>query len=135
MRLRARILPIFLALACACGGSITGRTEKSLRASLDAISAARDSFTTWDAQHQKALVANASSREEAEAALASYRTQRQKLIAAFTGAYSALAGGAALLPLVDAGKRSKSELVLALAEAVAAVQGVRDAIKTFQRAP
>jgi hypothetical protein len=83
---------LVLATLCALAGACTKneRTD-TLRASLIAVNAARDGFTTWDRQHQQALAESATTREAGEAALERYREQRKPVISGFEVAYRALA--------------------------------------------
>jgi hypothetical protein len=85
--MRRLIIPLlFLVAACS---SATYR--KALDVSLASLNAARDSFVAFDKDHQLELVEAAPTKEEAKAALASYRKARSGVVAAFIGAYGALA--------------------------------------------
>ena len=75
----------------ACGG---GQRQKALRATLVGLNAARDGFATWDMGHQKAIVEQATTREEAELKLATYRGERATLVDVLELAYRALAAAA-----------------------------------------
>ncbi len=72
----------------ACGGSKRTRT---LGATLTAVNAARDGFVAWDHQHQQVLVEHASSRDDADKALADYHGKRAPVVAAFEVVYRAIA--------------------------------------------
>lgn len=94
LRSRALVpLLILLALVSACGAS--GR-QKTLRATLIGLNATRDAFVVWDAGHQSALVDKAASKDEAEAALITYRTKREPLVRRLELGYRALATAAVL---------------------------------------
>jgi hypothetical protein len=71
-----------------CGGS---QRQKTLRAAIVATNVARDGFTGWDGDHQKAIVDKAASREEGERELAAYRAKREPIVARFEAAYRFLA--------------------------------------------
>lgn len=86
---RARLAFVLVVLgAAACA---TTSRDAVLARTLAGLNAARDAFTTWDAQHQLALVEAAPSRAEGEASLAAYRAQRAKVTTALVGAYGAVA--------------------------------------------
>lgn len=76
------------AMSLSCSKS--KRTD-TLRASVIGVNAARDSFTTWDRQHQQQIVEDAKTREEAEGALTTYRDRRKVVVDGFEIAYRALA--------------------------------------------
>lgn len=122
----------------ACGGSVVDRTNKALNTALSATNAARDQFTKWDAQHQLAIVDKASTRTEAETNLKTYRTKRQRIVQAFTVAYTSMATAAVTIPLVQAGKRPERDLLKLLVASMDAVQtviaGVKDIGDAFQAA-
>lgn len=80
-----------VAIPSACNGNQRSRT---LHAALIATNVARDGFVAWDAAHQAQLVESATSRAEAEAALAAYRGRRDKLISDFERVYRAIATAA-----------------------------------------
>jgi hypothetical protein len=80
---------IVLAAVPACSSS--NKRTNSISASLVAVNAARDGFTSWDRDHQVALVDKATTREESDKALASYHLQRIPVVASFEVAYRALA--------------------------------------------
>ena len=123
------------ALLLQCGGSARSRANETLHTALGATNAARDLFVQWDRQHQLDLVERASSREEGEAQLASYRKDRQAVVSNFAVAYSAIAAAATLVPLVDAGQRPFSELSVLVAEAVRAAIVVKTTIDSAMRGP
>ncbi len=86
---------IFLVIGlgfAACGGS---HRQDTLRVSLAATNAARTSFVTWDAAHQKEIITSASSKTEALSNLADYRDERdRKVMEIFNAVYEALAHAA-----------------------------------------
>lgn len=63
----------------------------TIHTTLLAVNSARDGFTAWDAQHQQALVAAATTREAAEQTVASYHDSRRPVVDGFEVAYRALA--------------------------------------------
>jgi hypothetical protein len=126
----------------ACGGSMADRTNKALGTAIVATDAARDQFVQWDKQHQIDIVDKATTREQAELGLMEYRERRQRIIQAFTIAYSSMATAAATIPLVQAGKKSDRDLAKMLIDAIAAVetvmtslQEIRDAFDAKESAP
>lgn len=106
MTARARIHSVFtilttLAVACfvmqlatvvaACSKQ---QRQDTIAASLIAVNAARDGFTTWDRQHEQSLLDNTPTREEFDAKITAHRAETVKRLAAFELAYKALATAA-----------------------------------------
>lgn len=87
--LAATLCTIGLAIMAVSGGC-SGR-QKTLRASLVAVDAARDGFVEWDKQHQLQIVEKATSKEEGRAKLDEYRTNREPIITGFEVVYRAIA--------------------------------------------
>ena len=81
-----------LLFGCAMMGACnrSQRTD-TLRASIISVNAARDGFLQWDRTHQHELVAAATSRDQAEQSLATYRREREPVVNGFEVAYRALA--------------------------------------------
>lgn len=77
-----------LAVTSACSSSQRGKT---IHATLVAVNAARDGFAAWDRQHQQDLVAAATFKDEARAAVDAYRARRELVVASFEVAYRAIA--------------------------------------------
>jgi hypothetical protein len=134
MKIKTSLAAAMLILWTACGGSIAERTNKALSTALTATNAARDQFTQWDKQHQLDIVDKASTREEAEGGLKEYREKRQKIIQAFTVAYTSMASAAAMVPLVQAGEKKDRDLIMLLANSVEAVQSVIASVKEIREA-
>ena len=134
MRFSASIVSICVILSAACGGSVTERTTQALGTALGATNAARDQFTAWDKDHQLVIVDAAKTREAAEKSLSDYRGKRQKIVQAFTVAYTSIASAAAMVPLVEAGTKKDTELLGILADAVGAVQTVVGSIQDIKKA-
>lgn len=133
----ARIVPLMLLLAVACGPKksetpATDTADKALSTALAAANAARDSFVEWDKAHQLAIIDDAATREEGAAALAVYRDKRGKVLRAFVAAYASISAAAALVPLVERGERRDADLIGLITEAVAAVQAVKHAIDAIK---
>ncbi len=125
---------IVLLLAACGGGSISHKTNDSVQVSLTATNKARTQFTAWDKQHQLSIVDKAQTRDQAESELQSYREKRQKIIQAFTVAYSSMAAASALVPLVQAGERVEKDLLGLLVDAAMAVQSVIASIQEIRDA-
>ena len=134
MKIKTSMAVTMLILWTACGGSITDRANKAITTSMVATSAARDQFVEWDKGHQTAIVDRATNREEATAGLKAYRQKRQRIVQAFTIAYTSMASAAALVPLVQAGVKKDTELIKLLADSVAAVQVVISSVKEVREA-
>jgi hypothetical protein len=135
-RRRSTLTPALFALALAgCGGSLADKASKTLATSLAATNAARDSFVSWDEKHQLAIVDEAGSREAGEVALKSYRGKRQKVIYAFTVAYTTIAAAATLIPLIEAGEKKDADLTRLVLDAVVAATAIKDAIAAIQGDP
>lgn len=125
---RATSLFVVLALAGACGGStFNERANKSLTTALGATNAARDTFVSWDKQHQLDLVSASTTADEAKAKLETYRAKRQAVVRAFTVAYSAIAAAATALAAVDT-QKAGFDLPALIADAVKAALEVKTAI-------
>jgi sialic acid synthase SpsE len=116
-------------IALACGGDFTKRANQTLSTALVATNAARDTFTAWDERHQLRLVEDAATREEAEAALKTYRDKRQAVVKAFAAAYAAIATAAATIPLVDKGERSETDLLVLIKDAVTAAATLKKSVE------
>lgn len=131
MRRQVASLAVLLAMVACCGG-VADRAHRTLGVALNATNAARDSFLSWDKQHQLHIVEHADSREEAEARLRVYRHQRNDVMRAFTVAYTTIAAAAASLPLVEDGTRSEVDLVKLIADAATATAAVKAVIKAVR---
>jgi hypothetical protein len=92
---------------------------ETLGASLIAVNSAREALGVWDLAHQEDMVKRASTREEAERAVADYRAKRQRVVDTFVEVYRGLAA-AALDP-------SDSKVDAAMK----AVDGLLEAVKKF----
>lgn len=129
------VLAAYLVItACACGGSLTKNANKSLATALSATNAARDTFVDFDKDHQLGLVDDATSREDAESALAKYRSDRARVLQAFTAAYSAIGAAAAMIPLVEKGEKKEADFRAILFDAVAAALEVKNAVDQISAA-
>ncbi len=133
MRARATIALIVVALA-ACGGraQFVKSTTSALATALAATNATSNAFVSWDKSHQAAIVANATTKQEAQDNLASYRNKRRAVVRALTVAYSTIAAAATLLPLVENGSRQELELVALVTAAVEAAADVKKAIDALR---
>lgn len=131
---RALVITSLLVIFAACGDAAS-RADTTLATSLAATNAARDAFVSWDEEHQLDIVHRASTPEAAQEALRTYRNTRQKVIQAFTSAYTTIAAAAALIPLVDAGKASEVELLRLLADAAQATALAKQAIESIRGDP
>lgn len=112
------ILLAMLVAACSQNERVS-----TLHATIIAVNAARDGFTAWDRDHQQSLVTAATTREDAEKAIAEYRVAQTKIVSGFEVAYRALAVAAtqtddlslkaaltAAAELLDAIQKLKGEL-------------------------
>lgn len=90
MRQRASLslLVLILGLVAACNGS---QRQKTLRATLVGMNAARDGLVVFDKSHQLAIVEKATTREDGEQQLAAYRAKRAPVVDGFELAYRLLA--------------------------------------------
>lgn len=131
VRRSSMILVLILAAGC---GNFTEKASSTLATTLAATNSARDEFIKWDKQHQLDLVDKAKTRTEAEEGLKAYRKKRQKIVQSFTIAYSAIAGAAAILPLVEDGKKPKEDLAKLLVDAVNAFRVAMDIYKDVREA-
>ena len=130
MRRTASIAVIALLVACG-GSSFNERANKSLTTALGATNAARDTFVSWDKQHQLDLVAAATTEEAAKAELELYRAKRQQVVRAFTVAYSAIAAAATALAAVDT-QKAGFDIVALITDAVTAAVEVKSAIDAIR---
>lgn len=134
MRIKLSLAAAMLIFWTACGGSIAEKTNKALGTAIVATNAARDQFTEWDKGHQLAIVDKATTREQAESGLKEYRQKRQKIVQAFTVAYTSMASAAAMVPLVHAGTKKDRDLIELLVASVEAVQSVVSSVKEIREA-
>lgn len=110
----------YLALVVAlCAGTACANHQTELRATLTTLNAARDGFAAWDDQHQGLIVTQATTLEDGKAALASYRSKREPVIAAFDLAYKTLATAALAPDTANLGELAAD--VLSLKDAVVAL--------------
>ena len=135
MKFKSAIYATIVILLSACGGgSISHKTNEAIKVALTATNEARTQFTAWDKQHQLSIVDKAQTREQAESELQSYREKRQKIIQAFTVAYSSMAAASALVPLVQAGEKKEKDLFVLLVDAAMAVKSVIASIQEIREA-
>jgi len=111
---------LIFVIALLSSGSGCGGRQHTLSASMLGVDAAGVAFTTWDTEHQDALVASATSIADGQAKLGEYRAARAKIEAAFAVAYRALA--AAALDK-DSPMKAALDAVKALDEAIASLRG------------
>lgn len=117
-RLNIALLFVALALvASACGAS---QREKTLKTSLVAVNATRDTWLAYDDVRQDQIIAKATSFESGKAELGEYRETQAKIVGLFVSAYRAI-GVAAVLADDDASLQSAITAVGELTRAVAAV--------------
>jgi len=117
----AYVVLFLVCMALTAVSATTGCTKnqrvESIHASLVAVNAARDGFASWDNDQQQAIVAHATTREEATKALAEYRENRLKVSADFEVAYRLLA--------VAATQTDDLSLSAALTEASKLVEAIK----------
>lgn len=106
-----------LSLGSACGQS---QRQDTLRASVVSVNAARDAFTHWDLDHQKAILARATTRDEYQTKIAEYRSLQHKIETGFTVAYRALALAATQTDelSLSAGVKAAGDLVAAVKDLI-----------------
>jgi len=89
--LRASITPIAWALILmATFAGCMSQREKALRAAFVTVNSLRNGFTDLSRDRQQQIVDAAKSPEEGQAALTAFRTERDKVMAAFDDVYRAL---------------------------------------------
>ncbi len=108
------LLLVVIALVAGCGASAR---EKTLRAAVVSVNAARDGFIAFDLNHQRAILAAHTEREKYDAAIAAYRSKREPVVEAFVVAYRAI-GVAAVLVDDDASLGAVGEAVSKLLKAI-----------------
>ncbi len=84
---KAWVIPAIL-LVAACSST---SYQHALDVSLTALNQASNSFVTYDKEKQLQLVDETTTKEEAHTALKAYRATRAPVVAAFLGAYGAIA--------------------------------------------
>lgn len=105
------LVPLLVVAACGASSSaIISRTAAGL-------DAGRAALLDGDAHRQADIVAHATSHEEGQRELATYRGRRDKVAAAFVAAYSALA-----IAAVEASDASLLELATTATSAVRALR-------------
>lgn len=134
-RSQAAILVLMLALITACGGHVkaAGTAGKLAMSTHEALNVARDSFLAWDAQHQLDLVDRATSLEDGQKLLATYRAKRQVVYAVFQAVYGAVSEVAVLVPLVETGQATTVELIAVVAELAHGLSAMREALATIMQ--
>lgn len=116
-------LPVILALLLGCVACTKSQRVDTIHATVVAVDAARDGFTSWDLAHQQALVDASASRDDATKAVAEYRLKQAQIVNGFEVAYRALA--------VAATQTDEPSLKAALA----AASDLIDAIKRLKGGP
>ena len=86
-------LPVLFVLVGALAGCPDAH-QKTLRATLIGLNAARDGFVTWDMAHQTDIVEAATTFEDGQNQLREYRQAREKVVLGFEVAYKLLAAAA-----------------------------------------
>ena len=101
-RLKVHHVALAIVLACAAACSPSSQ-QKAISATLTACNAASAAFVAFDASHQQALVAQATTDAAGQAALASWRVEQAKIAALITNTYKlvATAATAVTTPNVD----------------------------------
>lgn len=133
---RIALCVCFLAVLADCSKSRTIRTANAtLQTALTATDAAQRSFVAWDKAAQERILDASDDRAIFEERIAAHRAKQARVREAFTATYAAIATAAALVPLLEADAISRAELVARVAEAVAAVKALRDAITAIQGDP
>ena len=133
--MRSRPAPItsyFLSLVCmalfatslasACSHS---QRIDTLHTSVLTVKATWDGFTTWDLDHQRVIRDAATTREEAQANLASYRVRQTQVVAGFEVVWEALALAATQtddLSLADAIQRT-NDLIASVKDLKSQISG------------
>jgi hypothetical protein len=84
--LLALLLLFISSVSCA-----KNKRNDSLRQAVIAVNAARDGFTQWDLEYRKGIIDKATSRAEAEGALAKYDERKKPVVNGIEFAYRALA--------------------------------------------
>lgn len=128
-------ITLLVGLLAACGSSSKDAlktAETGLSVATAATSTARVSFEAWDAEHQMAIVAAATSRADGEAKLAIYRARRDKVVLAFVAAASAIDAAVLALELAQKDDKKLADAVRLAGKALEAVLAVRSAITALQ---
>lgn len=128
---RAAVLLLLVVAACS-GPTAAQRARSTLATSLAAADKAADAFVKWDGAEQLAII-----DREADPGgwvLETHRRNARKVDALFVTAYTAIAAGAAMVPLVESGRRTYFELLLQLEEAARALIDAQREFSTM-RAP
>lgn len=107
---------LVLAVALGATGCGPNSRQRAAASTLHALDATADTFATWDAEHQAAIVHAATSQEDGHAKLEAYRADRRAVELAFVAAYRAVADVA-----LSAGHVDLVELGAAAAAAYRAV--------------
>ena len=71
-------------------GCSSGQRQSTLRGLLTTVRAADEGFRVWDAEHQRKIVFEASTKEAGREALIEYRTKREPILKGFTIVYLAI---------------------------------------------
>jgi hypothetical protein len=93
---------IMLALMLGAGAMVTqpacgpSARQTTITTTLSAVNSVGDTFKVWDTEHQKQIIAEATSEADGAAKLAAYRVQQAKVVAAIRATYSALSAAKTL---------------------------------------
>ncbi len=122
----AGVLATLALFALILGASACNQNQRAdtLRATVITVNVARDGFAAWDKVKQGQIIDAAISKEAGAAALVTYRTSREKVVASFELTYKALALAATAL-----------EDDVQFSAAMTAVKDLEQAIQTFRGAP
>lgn len=107
---------IGIAVVVGTSSCSASKRQDTIRATLVGLNSARDGYTRWDLQHQKAIVEKATSREEGETKLSTYRERQATVVSSFEIAYRTLALAATQTddPSLSAALTVSAELLEAL---------------------
>lgn len=114
----AAVIALGLAIISIASSCTKNQRVTTIRASLVTVNTARDEFVSWDLEHQRALLLESKTRDEALAKVAAYEDKRRKAVDGFEIAYRALALAATQTdgPSLTAAMSAVKELYEAIAK-------------------
>lgn len=132
--LRSAAVLLLLALACCAGGrkEQVATAQAGLEVAMSAAGAAARGFEQWDADHQRAILAAATSEADGHAKLLAYRQRREVVLAAFDAFEASVDAALAVMAVADP---DPAKLAEAAARSLRAVLAVRNAVTILERSP
>ena len=122
---------MLLGLAFAGCHSFVDGAKQSITVAENTIATTTKVITQYDLQMQQGIVAKATDQATVKAQLTQYRNDRAAVVKAVADAQSVVLAGAALIPLVESGVKSQTDLSMWLGQLGTASTALISALHMF----